>query len=114
MSPVAELLVASFTHDSNACHAEAHQSNLYCVCLHVCCSPFSSRDNIYKGRISIVAVVNDPADTPATGNHIAFDVAQVDPSSSPSAASSMVQSGNRTSAANNGTAAGGAGKAPKL
>jgi hypothetical protein len=79
--------------------------------LHVCCSPFTSRDNIYKGSIRIVAAVNDPADSEGTSNHIAFDLANVDPNSAPSpaAASNAMQSGNGTAAvgptANNSTAA---------
>lgn len=66
--------------------------------MHVCCSPFASRDNIYNGPISIVAAVNDPADSEGTSYHIAFHVADVNPNSSPlpAAANNAMQSGNGT------------------
>jgi hypothetical protein len=71
---------------------------MWCLSLHVCCSPFASRDNIYKGPISIVAAVNDPADSEGTSYHIAFHVADVNPNSSPlpAAANNAMQSGNGT------------------
>lgn len=47
-------------------------------CVSFCCSPFTSDENIYKGRITVVAYVNDPADTPATSDHIAFATKEVE------------------------------------
>lgn len=46
--------------------------------MYVCRSPIRTIENIYKGRINIVAYVNDPADGLLSGKHIAYDVKSVE------------------------------------
>lgn len=42
-----------------------------CFCVSLCCSGFRSDENIYKGPINVVAMVDEPGNY---AGHIAFDV----------------------------------------